>query len=554
MESEQHPDGEPRHNIRCRGVSVCPGLAEGRAFLYTDILDQDHTVEPDQRIDPDHELDRLLRAEEQVREDLNHATKTLDRGSPGNVGEIFRAHEMILSSPGLHQELETSITNGGTSAESAIQDAFRKREQRFLEMTNPRFRQRAEDLADIARRLLRQLAGIERHSLENFPAGRILVARKLYASEMVFLGQGRTAAIVTEAGSPGSHVAVLAQAMGIPAITRAQDATRMMKDGDLLLVDGLRGTILLHPDEETHAAFSRERERFCLRRATAEMRRKKPARTMDGAEIQVMANVNLQDDVIQADRNGADGIGLYRMEGFYFERGSLPGEEDLVTEIGANLAAFQGRPACLRLLDIGGDKQLPYLSLPTEANPFLGLRGIRLLFDHPQILQAQLRAFLRLSREHDVRILVPMITRAGEMERVRGMLEREAADLGIVGMPMLGTMIETPAAALSVAEIVQHADFLSIGTNDLTQYVMAADRDSPLVAEYFQDDHPAILRLIRMIVAEAAGKPVAVCGRLAGREDSVPALLQAGVGLLSVAAPLVPIIKEAVRGASAESS
>jgi phosphoenolpyruvate-protein phosphotransferase len=552
IQSGRQTSEKPRQNTRCRGVSVCPGLAAGRAFLYADIFEQDHTVDAHEPVDSTTELERLQRAAEQVREDLNHATELLEGESVGDVGEIFLAHEMILSSPGLRKELEARLAEGGVRAEFAIQEIFRKREQRFLEMTNPRFRQRAEDLADIARRLLRKLAGIERHSLETFPDGRILVARKLYASEIVFLGRGQAKAIVTESGSPGSHVAVLAQAMGIPAVTRVQGVTSVTEDGDLLLVDGLRGTVVLHPDEETLAAFSREQERFGLRIATAVKRRKEPACTADGCEIPVMANVTLQDDAVQAVRNGADGIGLYRMEGFYFERGSLPSEEELVTEIGANLAVIEGLPACLRLLDIGGDKQLPYLSLPTEANPFLGRRGIRLLFDQPQMLQAQLRACLRLSCEHDVSILVPMITRSEEMKRVRDMAEREAADLGIGRLPMIGAMIETPAAALSVGEIVRYADFLSIGTNDLTQYVMAADRDSPLVASYFQDDHPAIFRLIRMIVADAAGKPVAVCGRLAGREEAVPQLLAAGVSQLSVAAPLIPIIKEAARSIRAE--
>ena len=237
---------EDPHNTLHHGVSVCPGLAAGPVFLYSDILDHDHMGAISGASDPSRELDRLHRAEEQVREDLERATEFLDAEAGNDVGSIFRAHEMILTSPGLRKEIETSLIEEGMSAEAAIQNAFRKREQRFLDMADPMFRQRAEDLVDIARRLLRGLVGIEHHSLENFPTGRILVTRKLYASEIVFLGRGRSAAIVTEAGSPGSHVAVLAQAMGIPAVTRMEGITATATDGEYTVVldtdldDGLR--------------------------------------------------------------------------------------------------------------------------------------------------------------------------------------------------------------------------------------------------------------------------------------------------------------------------
>ncbi len=488
-----------------------------------------------------------------VQEDLAESAEMIDGKTGGDIGGILQAHEMILSDPGLQQELETRIMQESVRAEAVVHSVFRKRQQRFLKLPNPILRQRADDVLDLARRILRELAGIREHSLERFPAGAVLVARQLYVSEMVYLARNRPQAIVTEIGSPTSHVAILAQAMSIPAIAQVKGLIGKVADGGLLAVDALRGTIVLNPDAETNAEFERQCDAFRRRIKGARERTREPARTRDGKEIPVMANVNLQGDADRAVKNGADGIGLYRLEGLYLEHGNLPTEDELVAEIGATIAPFAGRIVCLRLLDIGGDKLLPYFDLPAETNPSLGRRGIRLLFNHPQLLQTQLRAFLRLSREHDIRILVPMITTSEDMRKVWVQVEQEAAELGITDIPMLGAMIETPAAALCVSEIVRYADFLSIGTNDLSQYVMAADRDNSLVAGYLHDDHPAVLRLIRIITAESGGKLVAVCGRLAGKEKAVPMLIEAGVKLLSVAAPVIPIIKEAIRNSGTRS-
>ncbi len=553
IESSSAAGAPAPFNLLFRGVVLSVGLAAGRACVYRDILDSDFGAAPVGETAVGNELVRLQQAMTKVFEDLAESAEIIGEKTGGDIGGILEAHEMILSDPGLQQELETRLIQEAARAEAVVHSVFRKRHQRFLKLPNPILRQRADDVMDLARRILRKLAGFKEHTLERFPADAVLVARQLYVSEMVYLARRRPRAIVTEIGSPTSHVAILAQAMSIPAVAQVKGLVENVKDGGLLAVDALRGTIVLNPDAETNAEFQRQCDVFRRRIKGARKRAKETARTRDGKEIPVMANVNLQGDADRAADNGADGVGLYRLEGLYLERGSLPSEDELVAEIGATIAPFAGRIVCLRLLDIGGDKLLPYLDLPAETNPSLGRRGIRLLFDHPQLLQTQLRAFLRLSREHDVRILAPMITTSEDMRKVRAQLEEEAAELGVKEIPMVGAMIETPAAALCVSEITQYADFLSIGTNDLTQYVMAADRDSPFVAGYLRDDHPAVFRLIRMITAESGGKLVAVCGRLAGKEKAVPLLIEAGVGLLSVAAPLIPIIKDVIRNARASS-
>ena len=263
-----------------------------------------------------------------------------------------------------------------------------------------------------------------------------------------------------------------------------------------------------------------------------------------------MANVGCGEDVTAAAENGADGVGLYRIEQFYLSRTTPPSVPELLEELRGSLAPLHGKPITVRLLDLGADKPVPFVQFPSEDDPFLGRRGVRLLLKYPDLLDTQLRALLEFARDHDVRILVPMVTLAGDMAQIRRRLLEIADGAGIDKLPPLGAMIETPAAALSVAEIIQHADFLSIGTNDLTQYTMAAGRENPLVNAYFVENHPAVLRLMRIVCEEAGEVPVTVCGELAADLDSISILLKLGLRSFSVAAPLVPGVKGAIRQTS----
>jgi phosphotransferase system enzyme I (PtsI) len=260
-----------------------------------------------------------------------------------------------------------------------------------------------------------------------------------------------------------------------------------------------------------------------------------------------MANVGCREDVEHAVASGADGIGLYRTEHIYLSRQSPPSERTVLQRLREALSSMPDKPVVLRLLDAGGDKKMPFLNVEPEQNPFLGKRGIRLLLEHEDLLTIQLRAFLRISTDHDIRIMVPLVTVAEDMKRTRALLLAAAADLDNGKPPPLGAMLETPAAALCVRDIAQHAEFLSVGTNDLTQYTMVAGRENPLVSNYFIDDHPAVMRLLKMIADEADGCPVSICGELAGRPDALPALLDLGITTLSVAPPLIPEIKEHIR-------
>ena len=519
----------------------------GKAFVYRDVLEQDlpaYEVHPDQ---VDAECERVHRAVEQVLDDLDESARRITQQIGPYQAEIFHAHQMMLHELVQFREVRLEMEREHVNAEVAVYHVFQRWARQMREDESTRFLQRVEDVMDLGRRLVRTLLGISVHPLEIMPEGSILVAPYLLPSDAVFFASRHTAAIVVESGAPGSHCALLTRQIGIPGVASIPGATAAIRTGDTVLVDGSQATVVVEPNEEIRNRFEGQIEEYRTYRARANARCREPALTPDGIYVPVMANIATRADVQVAAENGADGVGLYRLEALFMLHKTLPTEQQLLTEISDTLGPLADKPAIVRLLDVGSDKHLPYLEFAAEPAPCLGMRGVRILLVHPELLRVQLRALLRLSQTHDIRIMVPMVTVSEDMRMVRQTVESEASDLGIPRLPSLIAMVETPAAALCVPDILQFADALSLGTNDLTQYTMAAGRENPLVHRYFRDDHPAVLRLIRLAAKEAGDVLVAVCGELAGRPDAIPLLLDAGVRLLSVAPPLVPIVKEAVR-------
>ncbi len=320
-----------------------------------------------------------------------------------------------------------------------------------------------------------------------------------------------------------------------------------IRNQEELLVDGSRGTIVLSPDAETRRTFQARREAFdraevCRRGACRE-----PAFTLDRELVTVEANLGAHDDVELAIDNGADGIGLFRIEQVYLARALPPSEDELFEELRALTAPLRGRPVTIRLLDVGGDKPMPFLPLPAEPNPSLGRRGVRLLLEYPQLVRTQLAALFRLAQEQDVRILVPMVTLEEDIREMRVLFDATRETFPGAKRPPFGAMIETPAAALGVATIARHVDFLSVGTNDLAQYTLAAGRDDPAVSHYYDDTHATVLRLLAIAITDAPGVPIALCGELAGREETMPQLLRLGFRSLSMAPGLIPGAKDLIR-------
>jgi phosphotransferase system enzyme I (PtsI) len=539
---------EPSHNVRLGGRTISPGLVIGPAFVYhaerLEVLAGTSEIEPRQVANELRHLERVIRT---VCEDLRVSAGRIETDTNAKLAGIFEAHEAMLEDPGLRREIHEVVEGELICAAQALARVFRRWERKFREKPEPAHQHHADDVADLGRRLLREMAGVKTTPLEKMPPGRVLVACRLLPSDTVALPRRSVAGIVVEFGGPGSHAALLAEALGIPTVAQVAQVMDKVSDEDVLIVDGFRGEVLINPDARTQAAYGEEIQRAQISATQAMESARQPAQTLDGSAVTVLANVGGREDVIAAAEQGAEGVGLYRLEQFYLSRKTPPAAAELLAEWRTTFAPLQGKPITVRLLDLGGDKPLPFLKLPLEDNPFLGQRGVRFLLRYPDLLDTQLEALGQFALECDVRILVPMVTLPEEMMQVRNRLAAVAGGAGGKKLPPLGAMIETPAAALGVAAIKEHADFLSIGSNDLTQYTMAAGRENPLVNEYFLHDHPAVLRLIGIIAEEAGAVPVALCGELARQLSALPALLKLGLRTFSVAPPLVPGVKAAIR-------
>ncbi|MFO1431738.1 MAG: phosphoenolpyruvate--protein phosphotransferase [Candidatus Competibacteraceae bacterium] len=538
-----------KQNITLAGRGITPGLAMGKAFIYHQGLQRNikrYRI-GDQQVG--QEYSRIEDAIAKVREDLQTAAERVEQDIGPELADIFRAHELILYSSSLIEDLRAELELERVNAEQIVKRVFQRQERRLRQLHDAAFSQRADDLVDLGCQILQALTGIQRHTLEHMPSGYVLVTRRLLPSDTIFLSRKTAVAVVMEEGGVAGHAALLTREMGIPTVAQVPNLFTSIAPEDNLLVDGVAGTLTIEPEPATCRHFERRLEQ---QRALLDNARKhchEPARTRDGVQIEVMVNTGYREDTALVLDYGVDGIGLYRIEDLYLACKAVPTEEELFAAIDEALAPLERMPIHIRLLDAGGDKNPPCLDLPAEDNPFLGRRGVRLLLAYPNLLHTQLRVLLRLSGAYAIRILVPMVTLAEEMAQVRSLLAAHAAELGIP-MPALGAMIETPAAALCVRDIVRYADFISVGTNDLTQYTMAAGRDDPLVCNYFIERHPAVLHLLRLIVQEAAPIPVSLCGQMAGCEDAIGTLLQLGFRCLSVAPMQVPMVKQTIRSLS----
>ena len=530
------------------GKSVSPGLAFGQAYVYKDLLQRDserYRIDAGQVGD---EQARLERAMADVRADL-----TIDAGQMADKlgkrsADIFLAQEAILLDPTVLEDLRQTLAAERLNAEQVVRTVFRRLTSRFREMTDKVARERGDDIEDLSRRLLRSLAGIHAHSLENLPPNTVLVARRLLPSDTVFLSRASTVAVLAEFAGPAAHAALLARELGIPCVGGIPQLFEAVHAGDAVLVNGTEGFAVVHPDAPTLLTYENSAAEVRHHKATL-VRESRMGRTvtLDGSEIAVMANVRNREEVQLAMDGGADGIGLFRTEPFFLSAKHFPTDKEFAEFLLDSLHPARGRHIDVRLLDIGADKNPPYLHLPPEPDPFLGRRGVRVLRAYPDLLEAQLRAVLEVSRQLRIGVLIPMVTTESDVAHITGRLLKLATEMGLHDLPRVGAMIETPAAALSIAALKKHVDFFSIGSNDLTQYTMAAGRENPMVTEYFWDDHPAVLRLIALVVKEAGTTPVSLCGELAGRIDVLPNLLRTGIRSLSVSAASVPGVKNAIR-------
>ena len=543
-----------RTELSLRGTRISPGLASGAVWVAGNILDcnaETTRIEPHQ---VEGEMERIRRAFAQVEADLEESARRVSEQLDPSLAEIFHAHQLMLESLLSSNEFESELRGSLTSAAEAVKRVFRKWEAKFAAVEDETLRQRADDILDLAQRVLRQLEGADAFGLAAMPAGSVLVTQRLLPSDVVAVSPRDVKAIVVESLGQGSHAALLARENSIPTLAGLPGLLSQIRRGDEALVDAFREALVISPNPETRRDFEQRLEKYRASLFTCKGECGKPAITRDGQTISVEANLAAHASIDTVIENGADGVGLFRIEQLYFARELPPSEEELFRELQHLVVPLREKPVTIRLLDIGGDKAIPSLRLPFESNPLLGKRGVRLLLDYPQLARTQLKTLLRLSQAQDIRILVPMVTIERDMQRIRELIVTVAHEMGIENLPPLGAMIETPAAALTVGQIARHADFLSVGTNDLTQYTLVAGRDNATVSDYYEETHPSMLRLLGIIIAEASGKPVTICGELAGREEVIPTLLEMGFRALSIAPPLIPTTKELIRSIDTRNS
>jgi phosphocarrier protein FPr len=435
---------------------------------------------------------------------------------------------------------------GGATAERAWHDAAEQVAQRYRALDEPLLQERAADVLDVGRRVVGAIVGV---GVAGPTEPGIVLAGELTPAEAAGLDPELVRGIATAHGSATAHAAILARALGLPAAVGLGDGLLQIAEGTPLLLDGDAGTLQVDPPAALLREAEDRRERDAQRRAAARERAHEPGATRDGARVEVFANLGKASEAAQAVQLGAEGVGLLRTEFLFLDRAELPGEEEQAATLREIAQALDGRPLVVRTLDAGADKPLPALPMPPEANPFLGVRGIRLTLQRRDVLATQLRAILRVAAEYPVKTMLPMVATLAEIRAARAALV-EAREATGVNAPMeLGIMVEVPAAALTAAQLAEHVDFFSLGTNDLTQYTMAAERGDERLASLLTGPQPAVLRLVRATVeaAEAHGRWVGVCGELAG--DPAAAVLLAGLGVteLSMAPALIPEAKAALR-------
>jgi phosphocarrier protein FPr len=525
------------------GVPAAAGVAAGEAHHL-----RGATPPPSERAaeDPARERERLRDAIDTARTAIARDRDTVAARAGKAEAAIFDAHLVLLDDEALLEPAHSAIDAGAT-AERAFYDAAERVAERYRALEEPLLRERAADVLDVGRRVVAALTG----EPASGPAlTGIVLAGELTPADAAALDPARVIGIATAHGTATAHAAILARALGLPAVVGLGESVLGIDEGTMVLLDGEAGTLLLDPPADVLREATARRQRVQERRAQARERAHEPGATRDGVRIEVFANLGSVADAAKAVEFGAEGVGLLRTEFLFLDRPELPGEEEQAETLREIAAALEGRPLVVRTLDAGADKPLPSLPMPPEANPFLGVRGIRLTLERPDVLATQLRAILRVAAEYPVRVMLPMVATLEEIEAARAALARARTDTGIDAPLEFGIMVEIPAAALTGASLAEHVDFFSIGTNDLTQYTMAAERGDERLAALLTGPQPAVLRLIQATVAGASvhGRWVGVCGELAG--DPAAAILLAGLGVteLSMAPALVPEVKEALRG------
>ncbi len=536
------------------GIAVAQGIAIGRAHLFSQTtLEVTHYV-----VTAEHrpaELQRFDSALLEVGQELKDLERHIPVGAPAEMAAFIELHRLILKDDMLARAPKQLIQQQGCNAEWALKQQLELLIAQFEQMEDPYLRQRRDDIWQVGTRLLKALIGQPAPSLppHSEAVDSILVAHDLSPADMVLFKQHPFQSFITDLGGATSHTAILARSLGIPSIVALHHAWDIIREGEMLIVDGMAGVVIVNPDTQILAEYRLRQEQWHLERQKLKRLRSTPATTLDGTSIELLANIEMPDDVDAVKKSGARGIGLFRTEFLFMNRSDLPGEEEQFHAYRQVAEALRGLPVTIRTLDIGADKQAEAGNIASTLNPALGLRAIRYCLAEPQIFLTQLRAILRASHFGKVQLLIPMLSSRAELTQTLALIEQARHELTQEGLAFdpklpIGGMVEVPAIALALPLFLDQLDFLSIGTNDLIQYTLAIDRTDDAVAHLFDPLHPAVLGLIAHTIrtAHKAGKPVAICGEMAGNPAMTRLLLGFGLREFSMHPAHLPEVKQVI--------
>lgn len=526
-----------------KGIAGSEGIGIGTVVL---IEEHEINIETKRVEETGAEIERLQNAIEKFVADTNVMAEKMDITVGKKDADILRGHIQMLQDPMIEEQISALIISEKITAEMAVEQVLEQTAEMFSQIPDELLQQRATDFRDIKTRMLKILLGIEDVDISQVPAGTVIVARDLTPSMTAGINPENIEGILTEVGGRTSHSAILARAMEVPAVLSIENICSIAKNGDKVVLDGTSGEAILNPDDETVEKFKKMYSDYQNEKALLKEYAGKPSQTKDGVKVELVCNIGKPADANKAVECDGEGIGLFRTEFLFMDRGSMPTEEEQFEAYKEVAEKMKGKPVIIRTLDIGGDKDVPYLGLEHEDNPFLGFRAIRYCLQRKDIYDIQLKALLRASAFGKIKIMVPLVTGVDELRQVKAMIKDIMAELDKEGVAYnknieVGVMMETPAACMMADALAKEAAFFSIGTNDLTGYTMAVDRGNAKVAYLYSTYNPAVLRAIKRIIecGKKEGIMVGMCGEAAADSKLIPLLLAFGLDEFSVSATSV---------------